>query len=60
MDLLSYHQKSLYKSLGPLGGIREHKLILDALKNRNSELAAIFIRRHIERTIRDLKSLNND
>ncbi|GIM29402.1 GntR family transcriptional regulator [Clostridium polyendosporum] len=59
-DLLSYHQKSLYKSLGPLGGIREHKQILDALKNRDSELTAIFIRRHIERTIRDLKSLNND
>lgn len=59
-DLLSYHQKSLYKSLGPLGGIREHKHILDALKNRDSELAAIFIRRHIERTIRDLKSLSND
>lgn len=59
-DLLSYHQKSLYKSLGPTGGIKEHRHILDALKNRDSELAAIFIRRHIERTIKDLKNLNNN
>lgn len=58
-DLLAYHQKSLYKSLGPLGGIKEHKYILDAIKNRDSELAAIFIRRHIERTIAELKSEKN-
>jgi GntR family transcriptional repressor for pyruvate dehydrogenase complex len=56
-DLLSYHQKSLYKNLGPSGGIKEHKLVLDAIKNRDGELAAIYIRRHIERTIKDLQSL---
>jgi DNA-binding FadR family transcriptional regulator len=56
-DLLSYHQKSLYKNLGPSGGIKEHKLVLDAIKNRDGELAGIFIRRHIERTIKDLQSL---
>lgn len=56
-DLLSYHQKSLYKSLGPSGGIKEHKQVLDAMLNRDGELAGIFIKRHIERTIRDLQSL---
>jgi len=56
-DLLSYNQKSLYKTLGPSGGIKEHKYILDAIKNRDGELAAIFIRRHIERTISEVESL---
>jgi Transcriptional regulators len=56
-DLLSYHQKSLYKNLGPSGGVKEHKLVLDAIRNRDEELAGIYIRRHIERTIRDLQPL---
>ncbi|WP_125153564.1 FadR/GntR family transcriptional regulator [Clostridium rectalis] len=54
-DILDYHQRALYHILGPNGGIKEHKLILDALKNRDAELAGIFVRRHIERTIKDLK-----
>lgn len=56
-DLLSYHQKSLYKNLGPSGGIKEHKQVLDAIVNRDAELAGIYIRRHLERTIMDLQSL---
>jgi len=56
-DLLSYNQKNLYKKLGPSGGIKEHKYILDAIKNRDEEFAAIFIRRHIERTIKEVESL---
>lgn len=56
-DLLFYHQKSLYKNLGPSGGIKEHRIILDAIKNNDEELAGIFMRRHLERTIRDLQSL---
>jgi len=56
-DLLSYHQKSLYERLGPSGGVKEHKYILDAIKGADQELAVIFIRRHIERTIRELESL---
>ncbi|MBU3145375.1 FadR/GntR family transcriptional regulator [Clostridium sp. CF012] len=53
-NILSYHQKISYKNLGPSGGIREHKFILDAIKNSDSELARLYSRRHIERTIRDL------
>lgn len=56
-NVLEYHQMSLYKNLGPEGGIREHKFILDAIKSRDSELAAIYARRHAERTIGDLKKL---
>lgn len=56
-DLLLYNQKKLYKTLGPSGGVKEHKYILDAIKSGDEELAVIFIRRHIERTIREVDSL---
>lgn len=56
-DLLSYHQKNLYVKLGPSGGIKDHQYILNAIKNGDGELAVIFARRHIERTIKDLESL---
>lgn len=56
--LLEYHQKSVNRRLGPSGGIKEHKFILDAIKNRDSELAGIFMKRHIERTIKDIKNIN--
>ncbi|MCM0649572.1 FadR family transcriptional regulator [Clostridium swellfunianum] len=56
-SLLEYHQKVLYTKLGPTGGIKEHKLILDAIKNRDCELSAIYMRRHIDRTIKDIKGL---
>ncbi|EOD00971.1 FadR/GntR family transcriptional regulator [Caldisalinibacter kiritimatiensis] len=58
-NLLEYHQKLLYKSLGPEGGIKDHRMILDAIKNKDSELSAIFMKRHIERTIQDIKKLND-
>ena len=56
-SLLQYHQMSLYRNLGPTGGVKEHKIILEAIKNRDSELSAIYMRRHIERTIRDIKNI---
>ncbi|AJA50041.1 transcriptional regulator, GntR family [Clostridium pasteurianum DSM 525 = ATCC 6013] len=55
-NVLKYHQKLLYKSLGPTGGVSEHKLILDAIKNRDPELASIYARRHALRTINDIKN----
>ncbi|WP_298840910.1 FadR/GntR family transcriptional regulator [Clostridium sp.] len=53
-NLLRAHQKLLYNNLGPSGGLSEHKLILEAIKNRDSQLAKLFAKRHIERTIRDV------
>lgn len=55
--IFKYHQRSLYKVLGPNGGLEEHKLILDTIKNKDVELAGIYARRHIERTIAEIKSL---
>lgn len=59
-DILIYHQKGLYHTLGPTGGIKEHKIILDAIKFRDAELAGIFVKRHIERTIKDVKTIDID
>ncbi len=56
-SVLEYHQRTLYKSLGPEGGIHEHKFILDAIKNRDAELASIYARRHAQRTINQLKEM---
>lgn len=55
-SVLQYHQRALYKHLGPTGGIKEHKILLEAIKNRDAELSAIFMKRHLERTIRDIKN----
>lgn len=54
-SLLEYHQKMLYQTLGPSGGLKEHKAILTAIKDRDPELSAIYIRRHLERTIGEVK-----
>lgn len=56
-SVLEYHQITLYESLGPEGGIHEHKFILDAIKNRDAELASIYARRHAQRTINELKNI---
>lgn len=54
MHLLEYHHKTLFKNLGPHGGITDHLNILDSIKSGDSELAALLAKRHIERTVKDV------
>ncbi len=56
-DLLSYHQKTLNVHLGPEGGLKDHKKILEAIREKDPELAGLYMKRHIERTIRDYTNL---
>jgi len=56
-DLWKFHQRETNKYLGPYGGLYEHKKILDAIKEKDVELAGIFMRRHIERTLNDIRSI---
>lgn len=58
-SLLNYHQKFLYKTLGPVGGLKEHKYILEAIISRDAELSGLYMKRHLERTIRDIKEMQN-
>lgn len=53
-DIWKFQQKEINRYLGPSGGVQEHKKILDAIKARDSELAALFMKRHIERTYNEI------
>jgi GntR family transcriptional regulator, transcriptional repressor for pyruvate dehydrogenase complex len=59
ITLWKFHQKKVNRFLGPYGGLNEHKKILEAIKERDGELASIYMRRHIERTISELKKVTN-
>ena len=48
-------QHGLYVNLGPQRGIEFHQLILEHIKNRDKELATLFMKRHIEENARALR-----
>lgn len=56
-DLWKFHQIKLNKYLGPKGGLQEHRKILDAIKDHDAELAALFMKRHIERTLNEIRKI---
>jgi len=47
--------KEEYKKLSPDERIKEHEKILNTIENRDLELSRIFMERHLQRTINDLK-----
>lgn len=55
-ELLIYHQKVIHEMLGPEGGVKEHKLLLEAFEDRDGEMAALLMRRHLGRTLLEIKS----
>lgn len=57
-DLLKHHQKELNLYLGSESGIKDHGKILEAIKDRDSELAGIYMKRHLNRTIDEIMSIN--
>lgn len=59
-DLLKHHQKQLNISLGSDSGVKDHKKILDALKDRDGELVSLYMRRHLTRTIDEIEALNRE
>jgi DNA-binding FadR family transcriptional regulator len=56
-DLLKFHQKEIHEYLGPQGGLDEHIKILEAMKERDAELASLFMRRHIKRTLDEIRKI---
>jgi DNA-binding FadR family transcriptional regulator len=50
-NVLINHQAHLNKSIGSNVGLDYHKLILDAVRSNDKELAVLMMRRHIEATI---------
>ncbi|MGL5125816.1 MAG: FadR/GntR family transcriptional regulator [Fusobacteriaceae bacterium] len=56
-NLMIQHQRNLNDILGYEKGILEHKLILDAVKLKDEELAELYCRRHVERTVKDVEQI---
>lgn len=57
-DLWKFQQTKINKYLGPEGGLAAHKKILEAIKNKDPELAEVYMRRHLDRTLEDIRSID--
>lgn len=54
-DVLIAYQYKSNKAIGPKTGLIEHKQVFEAIKNNDKELASLLMKRHIERSERDMK-----
>ncbi|GHU09706.1 hypothetical protein FACS1894158_19080 [Betaproteobacteria bacterium] len=57
-NVLINHLAHLNKSIGSNNGLNYHKLILDAVKSNDKELAVLIMRRHIAVTIEQVSRLS--
>ena len=55
-EVLKNHQAHLYENIGPEVGLKFHKEMLDAIIQKDKELAVLKMKRHIEATIWAMKS----
>ena len=51
INLLKMQQLKTNEYLGPSGGLAEHKKILEAIRERDAEIAEIYMQRHLQVTI---------
>lgn len=58
-NIMINHQKKLNIILGSNSGIKEHNLILEAIIERDKDMAYLFMRKHITRTINDVLHVVN-
>ena len=54
-EMMISHQKNLNSILGSESGVKEHKLLLEVIKDKDTDLAFYFMRKHITRTIKDIE-----
>lgn len=55
MNVMGYHAQEQYFKLPLENRVTEHQLIMDAIKKKDTEIAKIYMKRHLERSIKDLK-----
>lgn len=55
-DVFVSNQKSMYDNVGPENGIFYHGRILEAIEERNGEVASIYARKNMEVSIKRLKA----
>lgn len=53
-DILGYYQRQANQTIGPQKGVSEHKRILEAIYEKDAELAGLLMKRHIQRSRRDI------
>lgn len=53
-DILGYYQHRANQTIGPQSGVSEHKRILEAIREKDGELAGLLMKRHIQRSRRDI------
>lgn len=58
-NIMIGHQKKLNLILGSDSGIKEHTLILEAIFEKDEDMAYMFMRKHIMRTIKDVLQVKN-
>ncbi|WP_319370004.1 FadR/GntR family transcriptional regulator [uncultured Ilyobacter sp.] len=56
---LEFYAKSEYNKINTSKRLEEHGKILDAIKNKDSELAKLYMKRHIDETILKIKENSN-
>ena len=54
-SVMTNHQLDVNTRIGPDIGLEFHALILDSVKKRDKDLAALFMKRHIDATIKAVK-----
>jgi len=54
-SVLAKHQLNVNTHIGPGIGLEFHALILDSVKKRDADLAALYMKRHIDATIKAVK-----
>lgn len=54
-DITEYYTRDEYHLLTPDKRIKEHSIIFEAIMNKDTELAVIYTKRHLMRTIEELK-----
>ena len=48
--ILTYYQYSANELIGPKSGVMEHRRIIEVIEAKDEELAALLMRRHIQRS----------
>lgn len=59
MDIFVDNQKLMYYNVGPESAIKYHGKMLEAIQERNAEVASIYARMSIEESIHRLEELHN-
>lgn len=53
-EMTKYHYTA-NKTIGAKSGVMEHERVLDAIRQRDAELAGLFMKRHIQRSKKDMQ-----